>query len=578
MNDTLRAKVFALFQEEQLEYVLAGCKLHTQLGLDVSLMLNDGKYTFITRGHDRAEYCTRVREFVKKPQTCNACDEYHFRGALNRQEPWHYRCHAFLRDFTVTVFDRVSGDAMAVLFGGQVLIEEEFRDNEQAVRDSISALAIANGADPAILLNAFEQSIRRVPKAIYDTYAPAIQNLARDIGLHLSHYARSVVQEYCTEVEEAFTRRILEGRDTLSVWKSLWEALAHISECWDIARMGLYVWNPDRKALQPVQELLGAPCDQANHADIDRRFRDKSWSCDKKGRLLLPANADDGAMGVLEVVLREPERRSDAYFKDVSDFCNTLLKYTALRLKALDAYADLQRKHTELVRTNKVMEDLTATLAHQTASPLTSIRDTAERFIDEMDNLNRVERTQRATAIYNIAADGCSMMLAVLDAMDTRVVQKEAPEEVDVAKLIEKIKRSRSYIVHNRQLSIRVRLDEDMEKMRLRSRVFLHVLYVVMDNAIKYSDRGEDIYVRGHSERGQLNMEIESRGAEILSEEVDHIFTRGFRGNTAKHRDSGGSGMGLWIARTLLQLVGGSISVQTHGKRTTFLFSIPNEL
>lgn len=97
--------------------------------------------------------------------------------------------------------------------------------------------------------------------------------------------------------------------------------------------------------------------------------------------------------------------------------------------------------------------------------------------------------------------------------------------------------------------------------------VFELVAYLLIDNAIKYSPRKSDITVKIWADRQVIKLEFRSVGPQIAPEEEKLIFSRGQRGAEAKRMGLPGSGIGLHLARTLVDQFGGKIWVSTSASQ-----------
>lgn len=104
------------------------------------------------------------------------------------------------------------------------------------------------------------------------------------------------------------------------------------------------------------------------------------------------------------------------------------------------------------------------------------------------------------------------------------------------------------------------------------------VLRNLVENAVKYSPRGGRITVQGWVDAGWVGVSVGDEGVGIASEHLDKIFDRFYRVYDTETKGIGGSGLGLSIAKGLLEAHGGSIWVQsTPGRGSTFFFSLPLE-
>ncbi len=109
----------------------------------------------------------------------------------------------------------------------------------------------------------------------------------------------------------------------------------------------------------------------------------------------------------------------------------------------------------------------------------------------------------------------------------------------------------------------------DGDRARLRE-----LLENLVDNAVKYTDRGGRVDVRLGRERGAIVLEVADTGAGIAPERLPPIFERFYRADPARSR--GGSGLGLSIVRAIVDAHGGSVDVRSEvGKGTTFTARLP---
>ena len=98
----------------------------------------------------------------------------------------------------------------------------------------------------------------------------------------------------------------------------------------------------------------------------------------------------------------------------------------------------------------------------------------------------------------------------------------------------------------------------------------------ILDNAIKYSQCGSDIQIRVQKLYSFVRVEIEDKGIGIPKEEQNKIFTRFYRGNNDIVKNQEGSGIGLYLSRSILEEQGGTVSVRSClGKGSIFVIQLP---
>lgn len=111
------------------------------------------------------------------------------------------------------------------------------------------------------------------------------------------------------------------------------------------------------------------------------------------------------------------------------------------------------------------------------------------------------------------------------------------------------------------------------------------VPYTLIENAIKYAPKGTNITVNVTDSDTETEVRVISLGPELLEGEIDAIFNRGFRGTNARRIRSTGTGLGLQVARKVIETFQGELSVSQSGAidvrdgvsyvKTTFRFHLP---
>jgi signal transduction histidine kinase len=111
----------------------------------------------------------------------------------------------------------------------------------------------------------------------------------------------------------------------------------------------------------------------------------------------------------------------------------------------------------------------------------------------------------------------------------------------------------------------------DVDPTKLR-RVLLNLL----ENAIKYSPKGGPVVLRMAAENGRLRLHVHDQGLGIPRGEQERIFEKFYRADPNLARGVGGTGLGLYICRELVQRMGGDIEVESEpGRGSTFTVELP---
>lgn len=101
------------------------------------------------------------------------------------------------------------------------------------------------------------------------------------------------------------------------------------------------------------------------------------------------------------------------------------------------------------------------------------------------------------------------------------------------------------------------------------------ILSNLIDNAIKYTVQGGEVFVRCQSTSETVTIEVQDSGIGIAEKELVRIFERFYRVDRARSRDMGGTGLGLSIVKNLTQAFGGTVGVESQlGKGSTFRITL----
>jgi signal transduction histidine kinase len=122
---------------------------------------------------------------------------------------------------------------------------------------------------------------------------------------------------------------------------------------------------------------------------------------------------------------------------------------------------------------------------------------------------------------------------------------------------------------------IKVGLDGVSTVMADRDQL-VQILTNLVSNAVKYSPPGTDIGIGARAEGRTVQVEVSDHGIGMTEKERSRLFEKFFRADRSEVRDVGGTGLGLYITRNLVEMQGGQIWVRSKkGKGSTFVFSLP---
>ncbi|MGB8507257.1 MAG: PAS domain S-box protein [Pyrinomonadaceae bacterium] len=236
---------------------------------------------------------------------------------------------------------------------------------------------------------------------------------------------------------------------------------------------------------------------------------------------------------------------------------------------------ELRARADELAEANRLKDEFLATLSHELRTPLTSVLGWAKLLRTETLS---PEVTSRA--LETIERNASMQAQLINDLLDvSRIITGKLRLDVDAIELgpvIEEAIDSVRLAADSRGVHLHVRLDPvgaiagDADRLR-------QVFWNLLTNAIKFTPAGGSVEVRLEGDNTHVHVVVKDTGAGISPEFLPFIFDRFRQADGAITREHGGLGLGLAIARHLVELHGGQIRVESEGegRGATFTVSFP---
>jgi signal transduction histidine kinase len=306
-----------------------------------------------------------------------------------------------------------------------------------------------------------------------------------------------------------------------------------------------------------TDEMLAASARDADHLDILRELRFKS-------ALVVPMIARGRTLGALTLVSGEKGRHyGDAELA------------LAMELATRSALAiDNAQLYRSALAASEAKSAFLATMSHELRTPLNAIigyQSLLKEGIDgplsdaQLAHLNRI----RASADHLLSLIDEVLTFSRVEA-GKEVVQRE---DVSLRSVIDQAITMITPLAEVKGLTVHVEGDDpqlftDGGKVR-------QILLNLLSNAIKFTDSGE-VVIRSRAYEKTVEVSVADTGIGIAAENLERIFDPFWQVEQRSTRKVGGTGLGLSVSRTLAQLVGGDIRVESEpGKGSTFTLTLP---
>lgn len=215
----------------------------------------------------------------------------------------------------------------------------------------------------------------------------------------------------------------------------------------------------------------------------------------------------------------------------------------------------------ELAANESNRQELLANIAHELKTPLAVLQGHLESMLDGVEEpapdklFSMQEEVMRLTRLVGDLRD---LSLAQVHRLELHLQPVDLDEKVErAAELLEPLlEEKRLHFVKNMAPSLPVRqLDPDRVNQ---------ILYNLITNAIRYTHPGTAILLQTEAAGKRVRLTIADEGPGIAPEDLDHIFEQFYRGDKSRNRASGGSGIGLSLAKSFVEAQGGTITARNR--------------
>jgi signal transduction histidine kinase len=288
-----------------------------------------------------------------------------------------------------------------------------------------------------------------------------------------------------------------------------------------------------------------------------------------RSRIAAPLLLGLRPIGMLAILREEP----DAFEPDELELAGLLGRLLANGVQNLRAYEAERETVAELRRLSALRADFVSLVSHELRSPMAAVigaaRTLEERWLE-------LTPEQRAAFLALIADETNRLAVLIGDVLDTSRIEAGTFSytfaSVDMAELVRDT--VSGFSLGQENVTVLTDAAQAVPTVRGDRERLRQVLRNLLENAVKYSRAGGDINVRARSANGRVLVTVEDDGPGIPREHHELIFERFGRANVGPGKP--GSGLGLFIARSIAEAHGGELTVRSSpGEGATFTLELP---
>ncbi len=219
-------------------------------------------------------------------------------------------------------------------------------------------------------------------------------------------------------------------------------------------------------------------------------------------------------------------------------------------------------------------------ISHQLRSPLSAIKWQINMFSsDQLQGMNALPESMKGY-IEGIAEQNERMIRSVNDLLEVNKIEDHdiilKPVELSLDAVTQKVVHNYQKLAQMNNVRISIFVQPDLGSAYADEERIKRVVEHLLDNAIRYSLSGGEVTISIEKQKERIVWKITDQGAGIPPEEQKKVFEKFFRSNNVARYQTVGSGIGLFIAKSIVKLSGGEMGFFSAAhKGSTFWFTLP---
>nr|MBA3384789.1 GAF domain-containing protein [Actinomycetota bacterium] len=287
-------------------------------------------------------------------------------------------------------------------------------------------------------------------------------------------------------------------------------------------------------------------------------------------RVAAPLLAGARSIGMISVLRTEPR----SFTQEEAELLSLLGRFVATAVENIRAYDAERTTVEELRRLSALRADFVSLVSHELRSPMATVIGSARTL---QLRWRELKPEQRESFLALIADETNRLAMLVADVLDTSRIEAGTFSytfaDVDLAELLRDVVAAAE--VGQDEVPLATSIADPMPAIRGDRERLRQVLANLVENAVKYSPSGEPVEVSATALNGDVVVKVRDRGPGIANEDQSLIFEKFGRARSGKVLP--GTGLGLFIARSIAEAHGGTLDVRsTPTEGATFTLVLPS--
>jgi signal transduction histidine kinase len=286
----------------------------------------------------------------------------------------------------------------------------------------------------------------------------------------------------------------------------------------------------------------------------------------------IPLIAGDQLLGVFDL----QSDVENSFGEDEIRIHTTLAAQVAVALQNAILYAEQLETTERLREVDRLKSEFLASMSHELRTPLNSIIGFADVLLEGIDGQLNERMVEDVTLIRDSGRHLRSLIGEMLDMSKIEAgVMELYYEKIDVPALAEEIIANAQSLAKDKDLVFDLQIDPELQIIEADRTRLMQILLNLISNAIKFTEKGE-ITLSMSQNNGELVASVQDTGIGIEQDDIPKIFEQFRQVDGSPTRKAGGAGLGIPISKSLVELHGGKMWVESvPGIGSTFSFTIP---
>lgn len=313
---------------------------------------------------------------------------------------------------------------------------------------------------------------------------------------------------------------------------------------------------------------------QVDDAATDPRWYnkvDEAIEFQTRSLLGVPLTYKNRVIGVLEAL----NKRTMPWSADDRNNLSILAAQAAVAIQSAQLVMELKRTNEELAEVDKLKNDFISIASHELRTPLGVIMGYAS-FLQEEESPSAQQHASK------VLESALKLRKLIEDMVNLRYLKEKQgdlhPEAIEVQMLLKSMNSEINSLMDMRDYTFTSKPPSDPVLVNVDHERMMMALTNLMHNAISFTERGGEISIEAEKvSNHEVHIRVKDSGIGIEDEQLDKIFGEFYQVEDHMIRKHGGLGIGLSIARAIVQSHGGRIWAESEGlgKGSTFTIALP---